>query len=108
MRESVGPAKAVGEGRRIAVAVAGLVEREDDVTAAGKFDRKTVLHLPRIDVAVHRENAGRGGLCGGVRRDVEQGAHGVALGALEAHILDPDAAGGLREMGQQSAGQDQN
>ena len=62
MREAIGSAEAVGEGGRIAVAVAGLVEGEHHVTAAGEFDGKAILRLPRIDVAVNRENAGGGGL----------------------------------------------
>ena len=41
-------------------------------------------------------------------RDVEQGTHGVALGSLEAHVLDPDAAGGLGQVSQQTADQDQD
>src|SRR5260370_15504489 len=103
MREPVGTAKAAGEGGRIAVAMAGLVEGEDHVTAAGEFDRKAVLGLARIDIAVDREDAGGGGLRGRVRRDVEQGAHGVARGALEADILGPDTAGGMGAVGVQSA-----
>jgi hypothetical protein len=99
VRQPIGSAKTAGEGRWIAVAMAGLVEGEHHVTPAGKFDGKAVLGFPRIDVAVNGENAGGGGLGGRIRRDVEQGAHGVALIALEAHILDPDAAGGLRQMG---------
>src|SRR5215212_2669299 len=55
-----------------------------------------------------RENAGGPCLCRSVGRHIEQGAHGVALGALEADVLDPDAAGGLGEMSQHAAGQDQN
>ncbi len=108
MRQAIGATKSVGERGRIAVAVAGLVEGEHHVTAAGKFDGKAILRFPRIDVAVNRENAGRRGLRRRVRRDVEQGAHGVALGALETHILDLDAAGSLRQVGQQSADEDEN
>ena len=67
MRQSIGAAKAVGEGGRVAVAVAGLVERQHHVTAAGEFDGKAVLGLARIDVAVNRENAGGRGLRGGIR-----------------------------------------
>jgi hypothetical protein len=106
--QPVRTAKPVGEGRRIAVAVAGLVERQHHITPAGKFDGKAVLGLARIDVAVNREYAGGGGLGGRIGRDVEQGAHGVALGALEAHILDFDAISGLRQPGQYPAGQNQN
>ena len=60
--QPVGAAEAVGEGGRVAVAVAGLVERQDDIAAAGEFDGKAVLGLARIDVAVDRENAGGRGL----------------------------------------------
>ena len=108
MRQPIGPAKAIGKGRRIAIAMAGLVEGEHHVTAAGKFDGKSVLRFPRVDVAVNRENPGGGGLCRGIGRDIEQGAHDVALGARKAHILDPDAAGSLRQMGKPSAGQNQD
>lgn len=108
MREPIGSAKAIGEGGRIAVAMAGLVEGEHHITAPGEFDRKAVLGLARIDVAVDGEDAGGGELRRGIRRDVEQGAHGVALGALEADILDPDAACGLGQIGEQPAGQNQN
>ena len=108
MRQPIGAAKPVGEGGRVAVAVAGLVEREHHIAAAGELDGKAVLGLARIDVAVDRQNAGGGGLRVAFARDVEQGAHGVALGALEADILDPDAAGGLGEVGEQAAGQDQD
>ena len=108
VRKAVGPAKAVGEGGRIAVAVAGLVEGEDHIAATGEFDRKAVLGLARVDIAVNGQNAGGRGLRGGVGRDVEQGAHGIARSALEAHILDPDTAGGLCEVRQQSAGQNEN
>ncbi len=69
--------------RAVAIAVAGLVEVKHHIAAAGKFDGKAILGLARIDVAVNRENAGGGGLRGGVRRNVEQGAHHVALGTLE-------------------------
>src|SRR5881394_86879 len=55
-----------------------------------------------------RENAGGRCLRRSVRRHIEQAAHGVALGALEADVVDPDAAGGLGEMSQHAAGQDQN
>ena len=92
MRQPVRPAEAVREGRRIAVAVTGLVDGEHDVTAAGEFDGKAVLGLARVDVAVDGQNAGGRGLRCRVRRDVEQGAHGVAVGALEADILDSNSA----------------
>ena len=108
MCEAIGAAEPVGEGGRVAIAVAGLVEGEDDIAAAGEFDGKAGLGLARIDVAVDGEDAGGGGLRGRVRRDVEQGAHGVALGALEPDILDSDAAGGLRQVSEQAARQDQN
>ena len=108
MRQPIGPAKAACEGRRVTIAVAGLVEGEHHITAACKFDGKSVLRLPRVDVAVNRENPGSGGLCGGIGRDIEQGAHDVALGARKAHILDPDATGSLRQMGEPSAGQNQD
>jgi hypothetical protein len=41
----------------------------------------------------------------GIAWNIEQGAHGVALGAREAHILDPNAAGSWRQIGEQDAGQ---
>ena len=106
--QPIGAAKPVGEGGRVAIAVAGLVEGEDHITAAGKLDGKAVLGLARIDVAVDGEDAGSGDLRRGVRRDVEQGAHGVALGALEADILDLDTAGGLRRMGKPAARDNEN
>ena len=108
MGEAVGAAEPVGEGGRVAIAVAGLVEGEHDIAAAGEFDGKAVLGLARIDVAVDGEDAGGGDLRRGVRRDVEQGAHGVALGALEPDVLDSDAAGGLGQVGEQAARQDQD
>jgi hypothetical protein len=43
MRQPVGSAETVGEGRRIAIAVAGLVQRQHHVAAAGEFDGKAVL-----------------------------------------------------------------
>src|SRR3954454_6677693 len=55
-----------------------------------------------------RENAGGRCLRRSVRRYIEQGAHGVALGALEADVVNADAAGGLGEMSQHSADEDQN
>ena len=58
--EAVGAAEAVGEGRRVAVAVAGLVERQHHVAATGELDGEAVLGLARIDVAVDRKNAGGG------------------------------------------------
>ena len=106
--QPIGAAEAVGEGGRVAIAVAGLVEGQHHIAAAGELDGKAVLGLARIDVAVDREDAGGGDLRRGIRRDVEQGAHGVALGALEPDILDPDAACGLGEMGEQAARQDQD
>ena len=108
MRQPIGAAKAVGEGRRIAVAVAGLVERQHHIAPAGKFDGEAILGLARIDVAVHRQNAGGRGLGGRVGRDVEQGTHDVALGAGKPNIPDLDAAGGLRQISQHGAGQNQN
>ncbi len=108
MRQPVRAAEAVGEGGRVAIAVAGLVEGEHHIAAAGELDGKAVLGFARIDVAVNREDAGGGSLRRGVRRDVEQGAHGVALGALEADVLDLDAAGGLGQVGEQAARQDQD
>ena len=106
--QPIGPAKPIGEGRRIAVAVAGLVQRQHHITPAGELDGKTILGFARIDVAVDREDAGGGRLRRCIGRDIEQGAHGVALGPLKAHILDPDAACGLRQMGEIPAGQDQD
>ncbi len=86
--------------------MAGLVEGQHHIAAAGELDGKAVLGLARIDVAVDGEDAGGRDLRRRVRRDVEQGAHGVALGALEPDILDPDAARGLGEMGEQAARED--
>ena len=106
--QPIGAAEAACEGGRVAVAMAGLVEGEHHIAAAGELDGKAVLGLARIDVAVDGEDAGGGDLRRGVGRNVEQGAHGVALGALEPDILDPDAACGLREMGEQAARQDQD
>ena len=108
MGQAVGTAEAVGEGGRVAVAVAGLVEGQHHIAAAGELDGKAVLGLARIDVAVDRQNAGGRGLRRGIGGDVEQGTHGVALGALEPDVLDPDAAGGLGQVRQQSAGQDED
>jgi hypothetical protein len=48
------------------------------------------------------------GVCAVAFAGMEQGAHGVALGTLEADILDPDAARSLGEVGKQAAGQDQD
>jgi hypothetical protein len=108
LRQPIRPTKTVSEGRRVAVAVAGLVEREHDITPPGEFDGKAVLGLAGVDVAVNREDPGCGGLRRGIGRNVEQGAHGVALGSLEPDILDADAARGLGEMRQQAAGQNQD
>jgi hypothetical protein len=88
--------------------VPGLVEVEHHIAPAGEFDGKAVLGFARIDIAVNRQNAGGGGLRGRIRRNVKQGAHEVALGARKADILDPDAPGGLRQVGQKSAGHNQN
>ena len=57
--ERIGAAESVGERRRIAVAVARLIERQHDVSAARELDGKSRLRLARIDVAVHGEDAGR-------------------------------------------------
>ena len=105
--EAIRAAEAVRESGRVGIAVAGLVERDHDVTAAGELDGEAVLGLARIDVAVDGEDAGCGLLWRRVRRDVEQGAHGVALGALETDILDLDAAVGLRHRGDRAADDDQ-
>ncbi len=64
--QSVGTAEPVGEGRRVAVAVAGLVEREHHIAAAGELDGKAVLGFAGIDVAVNRQNARRRNLWRGV------------------------------------------
>jgi hypothetical protein len=106
--QPVWAAKSIGKGRWIAVAVPGLVEVEHHIAPAGEFDGKAVLGFARIDIAVNRQNAGGGDLRGCISRDVEQGAHGVALGARKADILDTDAPGGLRQVGQKSAGHNQN
>ncbi len=106
--EAVRAAKAVGKGGRVTIAMAGLVQRQHDIAAAGEFDGEAVLGLARIDVAVDGEDARCRGLRGGIRGDVEQGTHGVALGALEPDILDPDAACGLRQMGDEAAHHDQD
>ena len=106
--QPIGAAEPVCEGGRVAIAVAGLVEGEDHIAATGKLDGKAVLGLARIDVAMDREDAGGGELRRGIRWGVEQGAHGVALGAFEADVLDADAACGLGEMGEQAARQDQD
>ena len=42
IRQTIRPAKAIGERGRIAVAVAGLVQRQDHITAPCKFNRKSV------------------------------------------------------------------
>jgi hypothetical protein len=108
MRQPIGAAKAIGESRRIAVAMAGLVQRQHHITPAGKFDSKAILGLARIDVAVHGQDTGGGGLGGRVRWDVEQGAHGVALGAGKADIPYLNSPRGLRQISEHSASQNQN
>ncbi len=106
--EAVRSAKPVREGGWIAVAMAGLVQCQHHIAAAGELDGEAVLGLARIDVAMDGKDARRRDLRRGIRRDVEQGAHGVALGALEPDILDPDAACGLREVGEQAPRHDQD
>jgi len=49
--------------------MAGLVEGEHHIAAAGELDGKAVLGLARIDVAVDREDAGGGDLRRGIRWD---------------------------------------
>src|SRR5205814_2061714 len=78
------------------------------VTAAGKFDSKTLLRLAGIDIGMDCEKAGWGCLWRSVLGHVDEGAHGVGLWAFVAAVLDLDAAGGLGEMSQHAAGQDQN
>ena len=38
------------------------------------------------------------------QRHLEQGAHGVALGAVKSHVADLNSAGGLRQPGEHAAG----
>ncbi len=90
--EAIRAAEPVGEGRRVAVAVAGLVQRHHHIAAPGEFDGEAVLGLAGIDIAVDREDAGRRLVRRGAGRDIEEGTHGAALGALEADILDANAA----------------
>jgi hypothetical protein len=108
LREAIPAAEPIGEGGRVAIAVAGLVEGQHHIATAGKLDGTAVLGFARIDVAVNRQNAGSGSLRRGVWGDVEQGAHGVALGRLGTHNMDLDAARSLGQVSQQAAGQDQD
>src|SRR5688572_26595780 len=106
--EPVGTAKAVGDGRWITVAVTCLVKRHDDIAATRELDRKAVLRLARIKIAVHREDSRCRRLLGGVDWNIDKGAHGVALGALETDVFDANSIRGLGEMGEQPAQKDQN
>ena len=106
--QPVRTAEPVRKGGRVAVAVTGLVEGEHHVAAAGELDGKAVLGLARIDVTVDRQNPRGRNLWRRVGRDVEQGTHGIALGTLEPDVLNADAAGGLGQVSQQSAGQDED
>ena len=85
--QAIRPAPFVRKRRRCAVAVSRHVERKDDIAAARELDGKAVLHLARIDQAVHRQHAGRRRLCGGVGRNIEQGAHLDAAGSRKANVF---------------------
>ena len=65
--QPIGAAEPVGEGGRVAIAMAGLVEGEDHIAAAGELDGKAVLGFARIDVAVDGEDAGGRDLRRGIR-----------------------------------------
>jgi len=104
-----GPAEAVGEGGRVGVAVAGLVEGEDDVAAPRELDREAVLGLSGVDIAVDREDCGSRSL--GRRRlgHVEQRAHDAAARTVEAEIADGDpSAVGLDDPGREAADEGQD
>ena len=92
IRERVRAAEAVGKRRRLRKAVAALVEREHDVTAARELDREPTLRLPRIDVAVHRENARRLVRAVDTVGRVEQGAQTFSVRAGELHAFHAYAA----------------
>jgi hypothetical protein len=106
--QTIRPAKSVGERGRVTIAVAGLVEGQHHIAAASEFDGEAVLGFARVDVPVNRENSGGRALGCRIRRDVEQSAHGVALGALEADILNLDAAGGLCRVSEPAARDNEN
>src|SRR5262249_28998390 len=105
--QSVRTAEAVGEGRRVRIAVTGLVKRQHDVAAACELDRKSILGLARIDVAVHGEYPRRRLLGGRRRRSGDEAAHGVALGPIEADTGDLDATVGLCQPGNDAAEHDE-
>ena len=102
--QSVGPAETVRESWRIAVAVAGLIERQHDVAPTGEFDREVALSLARIEVAMDGEHAGRRCFRRGIRGNEQQRTHGGAARSDESHVQDADTACGLNEICKESAG----
>lgn len=102
-------AEAVGKGRPFAVAVPGLVQRQDNKAAPGELNGEAVLGLTGVDIAVDGQDAGGGGLCGHPGRDVEQSRVHAPIGRGKTHVFDGDLAEiSLNEVGEQSPQQDQS
>ncbi len=80
-----------------------LIHREHDVAATRELDREIGLGFARVEVSVHRQDAGRRGLRGRVRRREQQRAHRSAAGADESHVEHAHAAGRLNGIRQQPA-----
>ena len=86
--EAVGATEGIGESGRVWVTMAGLIDRQDDIAAPGKFDGKTVLCFACINVAVDGENAGGRSFGGSSFRNVEQCADSEAVAAGKPDIFD--------------------
>jgi hypothetical protein len=80
--------------RTVTEAMARLVGREHDVSAARQLDREAALRLARVDVAVHREDGWRGRLRRRVRRHVEMSGHLAVLLQRDPYVADVDASRG--------------
>ena len=65
------PSESFRKCRSARITMAGLVQRQDDVTAAGKFNCKTVLRLSAVDIAMNGKDTRRRFCVRGTRWDIK-------------------------------------
>jgi len=94
VRESIGATEAIRKGGRIRIAMTCLIHLENDVAAPRKLNGKPGLGLSRIDVTVHRQNAGRRRFCRRSFRHEKERAHDSTVVPHKADIADLYLASG--------------
>ena len=105
--QPVQPSGPVGHRPPIAVAVAGLVERQHGIAAPGQFMRQTSLRNAAAQIVVHRQNTRRLVVQGRPRRQIQPRAKAQPIAARKAQVPHPDATDRLHEMRKRRPGQDE-